>query len=251
MKRYLFILFLFFTCSGFAQQSLNNYKYVVIPEKFSFLKSPNLYGLNDLAKFLVEQKGFTPYFDNAELPADIANNKCQALNLELTERKTMFTTNLTFVLKDCQGNILFKSKEGKSREKEYKTSYNFALRDAFTSLDTLNYVATTMPTTMQAPQQTAVVAPPVVIPAAVATRPISSEVVAAAGTLYAQPITNGFQLINTEPKVVLTLLNSTVPESFIANNATSHGIVFKRNGEWFFEYYQNNKLMTEKLLIKF
>lgn len=246
MKRYLFILFLFFSFSGQAQQTLNNYKYVVVPEKFSFLKTNNLYGLNDLAKFLVEQKGFTAYLDNAELPTDLANNKCKALNMEVIERKTMFTTNLTVLLKDCQGNTLFKSKEGKSREKEYKTSYNFALRDAFDSLDSLNYVASTTPAAVPAvtaPQQTAVVT---TYAAAAA-----SEVVPAAGTLYAQPIANGFQLINTAPKVVLTLLITTVPDYFIANNATAQGIAYKRNGEWFFEYYQNNKLVTEKLLIKF
>lgn len=247
MKRYFFILCLFFSVSGFAQQSINNYKYVVVPEKFSFLKSENLYGLNDLAKFLLEHKGFTAYFDNSQLPAEIANNKCSALNMDLTERKTMFTTNVTIVLKDCQGNILFKSKEGKSREKEYKTAYNFALRDAFNSLDSLNYVApTTSPTTMVAPPQTAVVSvSPVIAPAA------KAEVVTPAGTLYAQPIANGFQLINTEPKVVLTLWSTTVADFFIANNATAQGIVFKRNGDWFFEYYQNNQLKTEKLLIKF
>lgn len=246
MKRYFFILFLFFSFSGYAQQSLNNYKYVVVPEKFSFLKTDNLYGLNDLAKFLVEQKGFTAYFDNSELPAEIANNKCSALNLDLIERKTMFTTNLTIVLKDCQGNILFKSKEGKSREKEYKTSYNFALRDAFSAMDSLNYVATATPMTPMpvaaVPKQSTVVT---YAPAT------ASEVVPAAGTLYAQPIANGFQLINTAPKVVLTLLITTVPDYFIANNASAQGIAFKRNGEWFFEYYQNNKLVTEKLLIKF
>ncbi|MCX2453698.1 hypothetical protein OQX61_20680 [Pedobacter sp. PLR] len=239
MKRYLFILFLFTSFSGYTQ-TLTNYKYVVVPEKFPFLKTANLYGLNDLAKFLVEQKGFTPYFDNAELPAEIANNKCKALNLEVLERKTMFTTNLTVILKDCQGNILFKSKEGKSREKEYKASYNFALRDAFTSLDTLNFVAGTTPTTIQNPQQT---------PVAIA--PVKSEVIAVAGTLYAQPIANGFQLINTEPKVILTLLTTSVQDYFIANNATAHGIVFKKAGEWHFEYYQGDKLVTEKLLIKF
>lgn len=246
MKRYFFILFLFFSFSGYAQQTLNNYKYVVVPEKFSFLKTNNLYGLNDLAKFLVEQKGFTAYLDNSELPAEIANNKCTALNLDLIERKTMFTTNLTIILKDCQGNILFKSKEGKSREKEYKTSYNFALRDAFSSMDSLNYVAATTPMT-QIPVATVPQQSPVITYAPAT----ASEVVPAAGTLYAQPISNGFQLINTAPKVVLTLLITTVPDYFIANHATAQGIAFKRNGEWFFEYYQNNKLVTEKLLIKF
>src|SRR5258708_33880614 len=52
----------------------------------------------------------------------------------------MFTTKLTLLLKDCKGNVVFKSKEGISREKEFALSYSLALKDAFTSLTQAKYV---------------------------------------------------------------------------------------------------------------
>lgn len=250
MKKYLFLLVLALPFSGFAQHTINNYKYVLVPEKFSFLKQNDQYTLNTLTKLLLEEKGFTVYFDNTELPAEVANNRCTALNADVLEKNGMFTTNLTITLKDCQGNVVFKSKEGKSREKEYKTSYNLALRDAFTSLKETPYTYTGM---AQAPAQQAV--PPV---APVATPPVKKAVETpvaatnqAAGTLYAQPTVTGYQLIDTTPKIVLTLYLSSVNDYFIAENGTSNGIVLKKNGDWFFEYYKNGNLVSEKLLIKF
>ncbi|MBB6274535.1 hypothetical protein HDF26_005013 [Pedobacter cryoconitis] len=263
MKRYIVLFLLFISFSGFAQTSVNNYKYVLVPEKFSFLKENDQYRLNTLTKYLLQDKGFTPYFDNSELPTEIANNKCSALQVEVLEKNGMFTTNLTLLLKDCKGNIIFKSKEGKSREKEFKTSYNLALRDAFTSLDEVHYAYNGTTNV----QEQAVVTTPVAV--ASASIPSSTAVAAAAsqpaakivtgtaiatqpaGTLYAQPTTNGYQLIDTTPKKVLTLSRTSVQDYFIADNGTSNGIVLKKNGEWFFEYYKEDKLMAEKLLIKF
>jgi hypothetical protein len=31
----------------------------------------------------------------------------------------------------------------------------------------------------------------------------------------------------------------------------SNGIVFKKNGEWFFEYYKDGTLVSQKLAIRF
>ena len=160
----------------------------------------------------------------------------------------MFTTNLTLLLKDCKGNIIFKSKEGKSREKEFKTSYNLALRDAFTSLNDVAYVYNG---TTNAPDQQVAVTPVAAAPVSVtATVPVSAAT-QPEGTLYAQPTANGYQLIDTTPKKVLTLSRTSVQNYFIAENGTSNGIVLKKNGDWFFEYYKDDKLMAEKLLIKF
>ena len=260
MKRYALLLLLFISYSGYAQNTINNYKYVLVPEKFSFLKEQDQYRLNTLAKFLLTEKGFEAYFDNSELPTPIANNKCDALHVEVLEKNGMFTTNLTLLLKDCKGNIIFKSKQGKSREKEYKTSYNLALRDAFTSLDEVKYAYNG---TVNADQQvatttTAVTAPMVAtatVPvgaAVIATvKPVSVETNQPAGTLYAQPTATGYQLIDTTPKKVLTLWRTSVQDYFIADNGTANGIVLKKSGEWFFEYYKDSKLMAEKLLIKF
>jgi hypothetical protein len=264
MKRFVLVLLLFLSFSGYSQNILNNYKYVIVPEKFSFLKQNDQYSLNSLTKGLLQYKGFTAYFDN-ELPAEVVNNRCRALNADVLENSSMFTTGLTLVLKDCQGNIVFKSKEGKSREKEYKVAYDLALRDAFTSLNQVSYTdtgSTNVPvqprvtTTSAVPVQSAVAAPsvPVKSAAVVSTVPVkSTEAVnnQPAGTLYAQPITNGYQLIDTTPKVVLTLLKTSAENYFIASNATVNGIVLKKNEDWFFEYYKDGKLISERLLFKF
>ncbi|MDO7743730.1 MAG: hypothetical protein MUP99_08155, partial [Pedobacter sp.] len=145
IKKYFLLFLLLISFSGYAQNTINNYKYVLVPEKFSFLKQENQYNLNALTKKLVEDKGFTVYYDNTDLPEEIANNKCKALTLDILGKSTMFSTNLTLLLKDCKGAVLFKGKEGKSREKEYDISYTSALREAFTSLNDLPYSYT--PTT--------------------------------------------------------------------------------------------------------
>jgi hypothetical protein len=168
----------------------------------------------------------------------------------------MFTTNITLLLKDCQGNIVFKSKEGKSREKEFKTSYNLALRDAFTSLTETEYAyngSTNAPVQQRVAAATTVapVVKQVAEPLPVAKEALVAATTQPAGTLYAQPTANGFQLIDTTPKKVLTLFKTSVQDYFIADNGKSNGIVLKKNGNWFFEYYSNDQLNSEKLLIKF
>ncbi|WP_343306991.1 hypothetical protein AAHN97_07745 [Chitinophaga niabensis] len=258
MKRYILLLFLLVSLSGYAQQqTINNYKYVLVPEKFSFLRETNQYELNTLAKSLLEEKGFSAYFDNSDIPKELAGNRCNALTAEVVQKKGLFVTNLTLILKDCQGNIVFKSKEGKSREKEFDVSYTMALRDAYTSLKDVPYAYNG--TTNAAPQQVAP-APAVGIISTTSSAPLPTpvpppaapaETKDAAGTLYAQSTATGYQLIDTTPKKVLTLFKTSVPDYFIADNGTSHGIVLKKNGTWYFEYYKDDKLMAEKLLIKF
>jgi hypothetical protein len=90
----------------------------------------------------------------------------------------------------------------------------------------------------------------------------------APGTLYAQAIPNGYQLIDIKPKKIMTLLKTSLPDCYLAQPtagaaATSSapgaaaapggptGIVFKNNGEWFFEYYKDGALISQKLTIKF
>lgn len=249
MKKHLLLFLLLLSFSSYAQVTINNFKYVIVPEKFSFLKENDEYRLNTLTTALLQDKGFTVYYDNNEIPDDIAGNKCVALTAELVQKNTMFTTNLTLLLKDCKGNIIFKSKEGKSREKEYKVSYKLALRDAFSSLQEVQYAYTGAAETNQVqtvPAQATIA--PVSQPAVKA---VVAESKQAAGTLYAQPTAYGFQLVDTEPKIILTLYKTSAENYFIAVNASSNGIVFKKDGNWIFEYYQHDKLTAEKLVIKF
>ncbi|TCD28935.1 hypothetical protein EZ456_01885 [Pedobacter psychrodurus] len=249
MKRYVFILFLAISFSVQAQSNATNYKYIIVPEKFSFLKQVNQYGLNTLTKAFFEEKGFTVYFDNSEIPEEIATDRCKALVVEVQENNSMFVTNLTLLLKDCKGAVVIKSKAGKSREKEYETSYNLALKDAFTSFNDFKYAAgnptaATSPT--PAPANAAAKTAPVPV-----NQPIAVEAAPQEALLYAQPINNGYQLIDATPKIVMTLLKTSVADCYISNNGNANGVILKKSGSWFFEYYKNNVLVSEKLSIKF
>ncbi len=252
MKASVLFILVLFTATAYSQNTINNYKYVIVPERFAFSKSDNQYGLNTVAKALLEEKGFTVFIGNSQLPPEVAGNKCNALTTEVVERKGFLVTNLTLTLKDCQGNIIFKSKEGKSREKEWQTAYDQALRDAFTSLKDVPYKYDG--TTITQPQQptvtvTPAIAAPATAPAPAA--PASAAITETTGTLYAQATPNGFQLIDTTPKKVLTLLKTSMPDYFIAENGAINGIVFKKNEDWTYEYYKDNKLVSVKLQIKF
>jgi hypothetical protein len=284
MKAFALFIFALYTITGYSQNTINSYKYVIVPERFSFSKENDQYGLNGTTKWMLMSKGFVVFMANEDLPQAVAANKCSVLRAEVVERKTFLSTNLTLFLKDCQGDTIFRSKEGKSREKEWQTAYNEALKDAFASLDAVPYkydstlsatpaatVTPTPTTTSSAPvlapspapptsptptttsptptpaSSPAPPAPPVGTPAP----PASPVPPVITGTLYAQVIPNGYQLVDTTPKKVLTLLKTSVADYFIAETGYSGGIVFKKDGAWFFEYYKDDKLVSQQLQIRF
>jgi len=245
MKICILFVFILLAVAGYSQNSINNYKYVLVPEKFDFLREDNQYGLNTIAKLMLADKGFVAFLGNEQLPTELAANKCNGLKAEVVQKKGLFVTNLTLLLKDCQGNIIFKSKEGKSREKEYHVAYNEALRDAFSSLKEVAYKYDSTALT-----QTQVAATPAPQPSP-APAPAPAAAPEITGTLYAQPTPNGYQLVDTTPKKIVTLLKTSVPDYFIAEAGAFGGIVFKKEGVWFLEYYKDNKLVSQKLEIKF
>ena len=248
MKIGALLIFTLFTVAGHSQNTINNFKYVLVPQKFEFLKDDDEYGLNATTKSLLEQKGFVVFWSNENLPQPLASNRCTALIAEVTQRKAMFSTNLTLLLKDCSGNIIFKGKEGKSREKEFNVAYDEALKDAFSSLNNVPYKYDSSVTIQQAQIASVTYTNS---PQA----PVSAQraIVDISGTLYAQATPNGYQLIDTIPKKVLTLLKTSVQDCFLAETGGGgpNGIVFKKNGEWFFEYYKEGTLVSQKLEIKF
>jgi hypothetical protein len=251
MKKTLLLLVLLISGVAFAQSAnINNYKYVIVPEKFDFLKQANQYNLNNFTKMVFEKYGFKAYYPNEKMPDELALNKCNALFGDLQNNSGMLSTSLTLVIKDCSGKVLFTSEKGKSRLKEYNKAYLEALREASASLASLNYkyVAPTGATAVennQPVQQS--------IPVAAAT---TSNVAASAplnvdSQLFAQPIANGYQLVDTTPKVVLKMYKTSQPDSYTAQGEGKNGVIFKKGNDWYFEYYQNDKLVSEKLNIKF
>ncbi|WP_152287519.1 hypothetical protein [Flavicella marina] len=129
----------------FAQKELNNYAYVVVPELYSFQNKPNQYDLNALTKFLLEKEGVVVFMDSEKIPQKYVRIDCGGLKLKMNKQSSMFKSKVNFELLDCYNNIVFTSVVGSSSYKEYKKSYQEAIRNAFKSFSDMNYTYIPMP----------------------------------------------------------------------------------------------------------
>jgi hypothetical protein len=242
------LLFLLICVSGFSQ-SINQYKYVIVPSKFSAQNSAGQFGLNNLTKMFMEKNGYTAFYDSDILPLEVSGESCNKIRLDVFEDNTMRTTRLKVEIKDCRNAVLFTSEYGESREKDNNVAYNQALRAAFRSFDKPEYRYN--PSAEKAAPVKPVEA---VAPAQQAQNPKAVETLAINRTdnfLSAQPIENGYQLIDTTPKIVLKMYKTSQPEVYIGESETSKGVVLKKDGQWVFEYYQQKLLVVKPLNIKF
>ena len=251
MKK-IFFLFVFLSSFLITAQSLNGYKYALVPSKFSLFKNDDYYRLSVLTKIYMEKNGFITYMDNEELPADFVSNNCNKVYVDLTEDSGMFLTKIKVVLKDCYGKVIAISNEGKSREKTYVAAYYEALRnalDSFPELSSHKYdenIAQVSKT-----EEVKVVtteAQTVVRPIAIQTSNNNIGVT----ELFAKPYQNGYQLLtNTTaiPNLVLIITKTSSPDYFIAEQNEKKGVLLKKEDGWYFEYYIDGKLVTEKYTI--
>ena len=238
MKNIFLLLFSLCTAVSFAQ-NINAYEFVIVPTRFEFQESENEYRLNTLVKFRLEQYGFKAFYTSDELKTNY-DERCRYLNVDVVNVSGLFSTKLYVVFKDCKKAIIYQSAVGSSKVKDYKTAYTEALEEALQSVKVLNYKfeGKKMEEVGPALKQS--------VPVAVEKTEIVME-----NALFAQPIANGFQLIDTTPKVVLKIFRTSQADYYTATSETKNGVVFKKNGEWFFEYYVNDQLISEKLTIKF
>lgn len=262
-KRFLVLLLLTLSSFGsFAQDAVNNYKYIIVPTKYGFLKEIDQYQLNSLTKFLFNKYGFTAFLNNETLPSDLQANRCLALYADVTEEKGgLFKTKLQIDLKSCDGKIIESSQVGESREKSYDTAYNQALRDAFETFQYMGYVyepvsganQTTATVTETSPvtSNSVTESTPVVATSAAVSNTIKSDpsTVAETETLYAQPLDKGFQLVDRTPKVVMILLETSKPDVFVVKG--SDAIVYKENGIWYYSHNDGTSIASKSLNIKF
>ena len=137
MMKHLFLtLVIIVTCSNLslAQKRLSDYSFVVVPDEFEFLSKANQYQLNDMAKYYLTKNGFNTYYFS-ELPSV---DNCDGLWADVESISGFTRTKILVVLKDCKGIEVYRSQPGASKQKEYKKSYQDALRKAFLSFEELN-----------------------------------------------------------------------------------------------------------------
>ena len=129
MKKLFFVMLMAMVSDGISQET---YRFVKVPEKFDSFKEENQYQLNALTAFLFEKAGYEAIYKEP-LPAGI--DVCDILSADVLDESGFLKSKVVLVLEDCQGNVVFRSEKGKSNRKDYKGSFQEALRDAFASLD--------------------------------------------------------------------------------------------------------------------
>ena len=140
MKQFLIGVFILVSAFGMGQDiSINDYKYIIVPRSYDIFSEADSYQMNSLTKFLFEKYGFSAILENSDYPEDLASNNCLALKANVIENNTLIKTKLQVTLKDCRNTVVYTSSEGESKAKEYKTAYQTSLREAFKSIEALNY----------------------------------------------------------------------------------------------------------------
>ena len=264
--------------NSFSQEQLNDYKYIIVPSQYAFLGEDDKYQLNSLTNFLFNKYGYTAILESETLPEDYKNNRCIALKAKVDKVKSgLFKTKLQINLHDCDNKLVFSSRIGESREKAYSKAYNLALRDAFKTFQVFSYAYKPNEDVISKGTKKVEIEDKGDVKAneeierlkkevealkakekVVKTKPqeVIEEVINESVTvadddnlLYAQPIKNGFQVVDTEPKKVMVLLNSGVPNTFIVKGKDA--IVYKKGTLWIYSENTGSNLKSERLNIKF
>ena len=252
MKKYILLL-LFIVAGNSYAQSVNDYKAVIVPVKFDFQKEENQYRLTTLSKFNLKKAGFEAYYTTETTPKALSE-RCDLLYFDLQKESGFLVTKLFITLKDCNGKIIFQSVTGKSKEKDYETAYTECLNEAFASIEALNYKYSGAKAEAKVdvtPVTQEVIEVKAVAVANVAAANAVSNTDTAVKYLYAQPVANGFQLIDTTPKVVMKVFKTASPSCFIAIKGDNQGVLLGTEEGWIFQYYKNETLISEKIAVKF
>jgi hypothetical protein len=261
------ILLLFFSMIAVAGNAqLDRYKYVVVPTQFDGFKNVNQFRTSTLIKHLFTQNGFTAVYDDKITP-ELASKPCQGLRADMVDTSSLLSTKVKLVLKDCYGQVVFETIEGKSKQKDFELAYREAITEAFVVIQALGYsytpgdsVATSkeVASDEKSPigeESTALTETAEIAPAVAATAGVTPEVITetqAAERWYAQPTDNGYQLVDSEPRVRMNLLETSQKDTFIAMvEGAPMGMVYKKDGDWWHEFYEDGKAILRKLDLTF
>ena len=185
-----------------------------------------------------------------------------SLFASVKEESGFLTLKNIIEIKDCYGKIIYTSKVGKTKLKDYKKGYQDAIRRAYETMEDFEYSYN--PTLVSEEKKVEkeeiiaknisdeVVSNVVVSPKVIITsEDKNTETTKGKNltTLYAQAIENGFQLVNTKPEVIFILLKTNVKDTYLIKD--KNGSFYKKDALWVAEYYVDNKLVKEEYQVKF
>lgn len=136
MKNFITALILI-SFSALNAQQISDYKYIIVPQKFSDFKE-NQYYLNTYLKNLLERKDYQILSENSqEWPAEVQQNPCQAVRADLEKGKSLLSNKIELTFFDCQQKAIV-SVEGISSIKEYDKGYQEAVKLAAKNIQNQN-----------------------------------------------------------------------------------------------------------------
>lgn len=231
MKKIVLLLLMMLSLNAFSQ-TLNDYKMVLIPSKFSFQKEDNQYRINTTIKAYLKQKGFDAYLSTERLPEGFIEYNCNKLYVNAVTEGNMFITKIKFEFKDCKDNILFVTDFGESREKEYATAYNFATIQSIKTFDKANYKHNG--------------------------RDFDEEVIQAKLKEMNKEVITETKVVTEKTELFykvtdkltgenLVLYKSSNPSVFLTSFKNRIGMVIRKENSWFFEFLEGEKVISEKI----
>jgi hypothetical protein len=273
-KKNLLIIFLLSAVTyGYAQSSLNDYKYVIVPTSYDFLNEKDKYQLNTLTKYSLDKYGFQTVMEDAIYPEDLLRNNCLALRANIVKLNAILKTKIVLELTNCKKEVIFATAEGTSREKSHKIAYNLALRQAVKSFERVNYkyvpneniltvgeepVATnTQKEIAQLKDEIKTLKADKVAekPNVENKTPLQQDEVlqtdvqtVASNLLLAKETPNGLDLFNNN-NLIYTLKKTGMSNVYLVDGKSA--LVYQDGKRWILEYYKNSELLKEELNIKF
>jgi hypothetical protein len=275
----LLIFAIVFGCSisAFSQNSVNDYKYVIVPNDYDFLDEEDEFRINSLTKFLFEKYGFIALMEDENRPIDLMYNPCLALKADVLDDSGTFKTKLAIELKNCNDELIFVSEQGESFDKKYAIAYNKALRDAFMYVAALKYSYKPNEYILSQKREDEVDAnqeidelkeeievlkkeKETILASETAAELNAEEIVEKTNeqieislqgesTLYAQKTEYGYQVVDSTPKVVMVLLNTKNPEVYMVKGRNA--MVIKEEGSWYLSENNGSEVKNTLIEIKF
>jgi hypothetical protein len=232
MKKIVFILVLVMSTLGLYAQSLNSYKYAIVPTKFQWQSRDNQHRLSTLTKALFSEAGFTVFYDNEQLPVDVASDRCNKVYVDVDNVSSLLNIKLEIVIRDCTNKEIFRSKAGTSKEKNFETAYHASLRQAFGSIAASGY-RYDRPVNTSSKTDVAV---------KISEKPSTNTV----SGYTVEEVSTGFLIIETSTStIVLKLQRTDKPDHYIASSRGRNGTAYKSGNAIVFDYYEGDQLRSE------
>ncbi len=232
MKNFSILVLVFLSFTSFAQQN----KVIIISNKYEFQKEKNTYNINTMLKAILISNSYQVFFDDEELPIEIAQNKCNALTGVLIDNSNLLVRKIKFQIRDCQNNLLFETAEVKTREKDIQNAYIETIKLLSPELKKYKPDVTFTKEVVATPE--------------LVDTPKISEFKTFLNCSFEKSLdySRDFEIGGTEQNVLLFLQKTKNFNVFIAYKEGANGVFTKTDKKGIFEYYIDGKYMVEEYL---